>query len=234
MKRKLVLHIPHSSVDGIFDGELGKWPRNAFFANQYVKMYTDWFTDMLFHTDEENVREVVFPYSRFVCDVERLENDPLEEIGQGIIYTEYGGYKRRLLTESQRDKILSLRESHLNTLKSHLAENCLLIDCHSFSNNIPNAPDVCIGFNDDWSYSGLVINGIAKEFEKSGYSVRFNSPYSNSIAPKMPFEYKSVMIEVNKRVYMDESSVTLNTNPRQWMRWYGCLDRIYGLLSRED
>lgn len=34
-----------------------------------------------------------------------------------------------------------------------------------------------------------------------------NTPYSNSITPKTNFEYKSVMIEVNKRVYMNEKNV---------------------------
>lgn len=45
---KIVLHIPHSSINGIFDKEIGKWPRNAFFVNTCVKEHTDWFTDMLF------------------------------------------------------------------------------------------------------------------------------------------------------------------------------------------
>ena len=40
------------------------------------------------------LRSVVFPYSRFVCDVEPLENDAMESIGQGIIYTRYNGYER--------------------------------------------------------------------------------------------------------------------------------------------
>ena len=40
-----------------------------------------------------------------------------------------------------------------------------------------------------------------------GYSVEFNKPYSNSITPQMPFPYTSVMIEVNKRLYMDEQTL---------------------------
>ena len=39
------------------------------------------------------------------------------------------------------------------------------------------------------------------------------------------------MIEVNKKIYMDERLLLLNNNPRQWMRWAGCLDKIYERLS---
>lgn len=38
------------------------------------------------------------------------------------------------------------------------------------------------------------------------------------------------MIEVNKRIYMDNNTLLLNKNARQWMRWYGCLERIYRKL----
>ncbi len=228
---KIVLHIPHSSINGIFDKEIGKWPRNAFFVNTCVKEHTDWFTDMLFHTGDNAIKEIIFPYSRFVCDVERLEDDELNRIGQGIVYTEYNGYKRGALSEEEYDKIVQLREEYLMRLKSHITENSILIDCHSFSNRtMEDTPDICIGYNNDESYSGLIVNEIANNFEKSGYSVKFNFPYANSLYPKMPFAYKSVMIEVNKRIYMDEDTITLNTNPRQWMRWYGCLERIYRKL----
>lgn len=59
-----------------------------------------------------------------------------------------------------------------------------------------------------------------------------NYPYSNSLTPISNDEanYKSIMIEVNKKVYMDEETLMLNPNARQWMRWYGCLDEIYSAL----
>lgn len=42
-----------------------------------------------------------------------------------------------------------------------------------------------------------------------------------------PFPYTSVMIEVNKRVYMDESTLRLEYSALKWMRWSGTLRRIY-------
>lgn len=228
---KIVLHIPHSSMNGIFDKHIGKWHPNAFFVNDCVRELTDWYVDMLFHIEMEGVEEVVFPFSRFVCDVERLPNDEMEKIGQGIIYTHYRGYKRGLLTEDDRRDIYQLYNAHQEHLRESLSEGALLIDCHSFSNRtMEDTPDICLGYNNDESYSGLIVNEIANNFEKSGYSVKFNFPYTNSLYPKMPFAYKSVMIEVNKRIYMDNNTLLLNKNARQWMRWYGCLERIYRKL----
>ena len=60
-----------------------------------------------------------------------------------------------------------------------------------------------------------------------GYSVAFNAPYSKSMAPKIDFEYKSLVIGVNKRIYMNEELLILENNVIKWMRWKGCLRKIY-------
>ena len=61
---KIVLHIPHASINGIF-GPYGKWPRNPHFINECVNRWTDWYTDMLFATTNEKVTSAIFPYSCF-------------------------------------------------------------------------------------------------------------------------------------------------------------------------
>lgn len=43
-------------------------------------------------------------------------------------------------------------------------------------------------------------------FEEAGYSVALNRPYANSIAPKGYIGH-SLMIEVNKRLYMNEKAI---------------------------
>ena len=46
----------------------------------------DLYTDELFQHGA--ARRVVFPYSRFSCDVERFkENEPMEKFGMGFRYT---------------------------------------------------------------------------------------------------------------------------------------------------
>jgi N-formylglutamate amidohydrolase len=183
-------------------------------------------------SEKENVDTVVFPYSRFVCDAERLENDPLEEIGQGIIYKEFGNFKRKDMNEEQIKNTMRLWEEHQMRLKSCIkSPQTVLIDCHSFPSDLSDC-NICIGHNDDWSYNKEIVDGIAKIFKSMGYSVEINKPYSNSISPKMPFPYTSVMIEVNKRVYMNESLLRLEYSPLKWMRWDGTLKRIYEFLMK--
>ena len=47
---------------------------------------------------------------------------------------------------------------------------------------------------------------IKEYFEKAGYNVGINSPYSNSLTPPSEYEYKSFMIEVNKSIYLDKDN----------------------------
>ena len=235
-KRNIVLNIPHASINGVFDPKFGGWPSNQYFVNNCLNKWTDWYTDFLFAplSGQKDVSTVVFPYSRFVCDAERLENDPLEEKGQGIIYKEFDFHKRNPMNEKQIKETMRLWEQHQKNLKKHIkSPDTVLIDCHSFPSDLYNC-DICIGHNDDWSYNGKIVNGIVKIFKSRGYTVEINKPYSNSITPQMPFPYTSIMIEVNKRVYMNEKTLCLEYSALKWTRWAGTLRRIYEFLMQEQ
>lgn len=229
--KNIVLNIPHSSINGIFDETIGKWKNNPFFINECVNKWTDWYTDLIFNCDDVNLTKIVFPYSRFVCDVERLVDDEMEKIGQGIIYTHFNGYERKPLNEKEIGCLYKLWQTHQNNIIKCLTSDSILIDCHSFPSYLSES-DICIGYNNDWSYNEKLINIIRHTFEENGYSVSLNMPFANSITPKTDFNYKSVMIEVNKSVYMNESTLKLNTNPRQWMRWFGTIKKIYENVSK--
>ena len=224
---KIVLHIPHASVNGIF-GAYGKWPSDPYFINDCVNRWTDWYTDFLFATSNENVTSVVFPYSRFVCDAERLDNDPMEAEGQGILYRQFSGFKRGMLTMQESDFLYLQRKQHLDAVRSQLTPDSLLIDCHSFPSDLYDC-DICIGHNSDDTYDEHLVNLVKRQFEKSNYKVAVNKPYSNSLLPETGFIYKSLMIEVNKRVYMTRIG-TLNPSSRQWKRWFGCINSIYNTI----
>jgi N-formylglutamate amidohydrolase len=90
----------------------------------------------------------------------------------------------------------------------------LLIDCHSFSclpnrlNSNPPDIDICIGFNEDETCpEKVVIGNIVHHFKTLGYKVGINKPFSNSKTFNVPVEYHTVMIEVNKRLYMNEQTL---------------------------
>ena len=70
--------------------------------------------------------------------------------------------------------------------------------------------DICVGYNEDWSKPNKQTIELAVSlFENSGYKVGINEPYSNSETPDCPFVYQSMMLEVNKRAYMEEDSLRL-------------------------
>lgn len=229
---KIITHIPHASLNGIFDPQIGKWQKNAFFVNDEVMQLTDLYVDMLFATERTNVTPIVFNHSRFVCDVERLIDDPMEKEGQGIIYTHYKGYKRGELSEDAKDVLMDIWGLHQQRLVNEIDEyrDTIILDCHSFSGKVTDS-DICIGYNDDSTYSAKLVGEIADTFVGRGYSVSFNDPYSNSIAPTTHKRYKSVMIEVNKRVYMASGYRTLSYDPKLWTRWYGTTERLFERLS---
>lgn len=210
----IVLHIPHNSTDGI---EQSGWPKSADFE-RLVNRWTDWHTLPLFcNNKRKNIKAIVFDKSRFVVDVERLIDDPLEEIGQGIVYRNYDGFVRSVSDDEVSD-LMNCYMAHHDALKSTLTEDCLLIDCHSFPSDLSDV-DVCIGYNDDWSKpSQDVIDHIVTRFREAGYKVGVNEPYSNSVSPQCDFTYHSVMIELNKRIYLNEDTLKRSQGARRVRR----------------
>lgn len=201
----ILLNIPHASVAGL---GYTKWDDKVGLI-QEVRKWTDWYTDLIFIPDERpGVKSITADYSRFVVDVERLEDDPLDNIGQGIVYTQFNGIKRAV-DEEERRGIMAYYYAYLKQLKGMLNEHSLLIDCHSFPSDMSEV-DICIGVNDDWSRpTDFVIGLVSEVFKQAGFSVSVNHPYSNAIAPQMDFTYDSIMIELNKRIYMNEQTLEL-------------------------
>ena len=201
----LVLNIPHASVAGL---GYAKWDDEVGLIRE-VRKWTDWYTDLIFVPDNKpGVKSITADYSRFVVDVERLEDDPLNSTGQGIVYTQFNGIKRTI-DEEERLGMMAYYYAYIKQLKGMLNEHSLLVDCHSFPSDMCDV-DVCIGVNNDWSRpTDFVIDLVTEVFKQSGYSVMVNHPYSNAIAPQTDFVYNSIMIEINKRIYMNEQTLEL-------------------------
>ena len=204
--KRIVLNIPHSSDvlpckeawQGDIDREVEKW--------------TDTLTDVLFAPNDlevvpggfRRIKPVVFPYSRFFCDAERLLDDPLEEIGQGICYTSFNGCTREV-NHALRSYCMQEWWKHQEKLAAVMCERCLLLDCHSFPTEVAPDIDVCIGFNQDWSQPDLsLVEHVCKFFEDNSLTVALNKPYANSITPHRDYFYNSLMIEINKSVYLND------------------------------
>lgn len=211
----ILLHTPHSS---------STFPATSEYTfndlNRDERLLIDYYTDTLFvpQQETEHVVNDVFPYCRLYCDVERLVNDQLEKDGLGISYR--SRVDRGLRSFSNLKEAFALyADFHAEVAKKivELGESVLLIDCHSFSslpnllNSNPPDIDICIGYNDDETCpEKVVIGNIVRHFESYGYKVGINEPFSNSKTFAVPVNYHSVMIEVNKRLYMNEHTLEKN------------------------
>lgn len=214
MEKNILLHIPHSSM---------AFPEGSHHTyndlDNEERLLIDYYTDELFvpEQDSEEISSVVFPYCRLYCDVERLVNDPLEKEGLGISYSRWVADNkagRTLRSFGILSSVFDLYADHHSAVSKKIVKSMgslLLIDCHSFSslpnllNSNPPDIDICIGFNDDETCPDkTVIGNIVHHFKSLGYKVGINKPFSNSKTFAVPFQYHSVMIEVNKRLYMDE------------------------------
>lgn len=209
MYEHIVLNEPHASMEGLYDAEKSFWNIDADFLNNVVIKWTDWHTDYLFHgLQDSRITTVRFPYSRFIVDAERLWNDPMESIGQGIVYKEFEDY-RRTIPSDQEQHLLNLWHWHQDRLRHALQEGALLLDCHSFPDDLSDV-DICIGYNEDWSKpSDDIIDMAVNHFMDRGYKVGVNYPYSNSETPDCDFGYHSLMLEVNKKTYLKPGSILL-------------------------
>ena len=216
--RKLFLHIPHSSISFPVDS-----PHTFDDLDCEERLLVDYYTDELFLPNQtsENIDSLVFQFCRLYCDVERLVNDPLEKEGLGIRYIrEVPAERKHYFTlRSFSTNIEAFNyyvDFHAKVSKKlfELGEETLLVDCHSFS-NIPNLLcanppdiDICIGYNDDETHPiEVAIGNIVQYFKSHGYKVGINKPFSNSKTFNVPMKYHSVMIEVNKRLYMNEQTL---------------------------
>ncbi|MDO4566134.1 MAG: N-formylglutamate amidohydrolase [Oscillospiraceae bacterium] len=219
--KKIVLHIPHSSK--VIPHEYKKeFLLSESQLEEELLCMTDAYTDILFPQEYERV---VFPISRLVCDPERFRDDskePMSQKGMGVIYTK--GSKGQLIRKTQNREAIVARyyDSHHyglnNAVKTALDEtdSCLILDCHSFSgeplpyedDQLTDCPDFCIG-TDAFHTPQKLTEAAIRFFKDRDYSVDVNRPYSGSIVPmafyKADRRVSSIMIEINRSLYMDDS-----------------------------
>ena len=236
----MLLHVPHSSTS--FPVE-SKVCFNDLDDEEHLLI--DYYTDNLFVPEQEanNICHMIFPYCRLYCDVERLINDPLEKDGLGISYSRWvpcqdrhGIVLRSYSVKSEAFALYADYHSDISKKLVGLIGTTLLVDCHSFSalpnllNSNPPDIDICIGYNDDETCpSKVVIGNIVQYFMSKGYKVGINEPFSNSKTFNVPVTYHSIMIEVNKRLYMDEHTLEKTEGFEKLTR---IIQSLYALLLK--
>lgn len=228
-----VLHIPHASryvPDDVrktillSDDEL----------DLELLLLTDHFTDRLFDCSSPIGASIVYPVSRLVADPERFENDsdePMASRGMGVIYirTSDNRVLREAPSAQERERLIgTYYEPHHLRLSEAVAGAlgvhgyCLIVDCHSFPSrplpyeldqSLPR-PDVCIG-TDAFHTPGWLRDAAVSRFRRDGLATAVDRPFSGTIVPKPYYRQNravlSVMIEINRSLYMDETSGTPGT-----------------------
>ena len=226
----LVANIPHSSTlipvlvrDTLVldDQEL---------RAEILKM-TDRYVDELFSSvDDLGGITVVYNHSRLVVDPERFEDDDDEVMasrGQGVIYTHTSdGRKLREHEPSnqERQELLDryYRPYHktLEVETQHLLDEfgkCLILDCHSFPsrplpyelNQNPDRSDICLG-TDPFHTPTKLVESVEAFFGEHDLTTARNMPFEGTYVP-LKFlgtdrRVSSLMIEVNRKLYMDEGT----------------------------
>ena len=214
----MILHIPHSSIHLPETFTVNE----AVSLKQEFQRMTDWYTDELF--DFDAAQKLVFPYSRLYCDVERYRDDnaePMAQKGMGVCYEKTSfGTQLRVVSAKEKESIKStLYDAHHHTfeemVQKELAQkgSALIVDCHSFSDEVlPHEessvrPDICIG-TDSYHTPIALTELICGFFEDEGLVVSINEPFRGTIVPLKYLNtnenVKSVMIEINRKLYLDD------------------------------
>lgn len=228
MKNRIILHIPHSSLKLTKEFKALKKEISDNEIKNFNNTITDLFTAKLFNCHK--FKNIKAKYSRICVDMEKFANDTQEEMskyGMGVIYTKTNleeniinvnkEYKELILKKyyfPYHKKIDKIVNKYLNKNK-----NVILIDCHSFSNEIimngktENLPDICIGYNENLSSSSKLLKVTYDFFNKRGYKTKINYPYKGSMIPnslikKNNKNFDTIMIEVNKNLYLDNLKKT--------------------------
>jgi N-formylglutamate amidohydrolase len=220
----MIFHLPHASMVipaavrkqfVLDDGQL---------AQELIRL-TDTYTDELFEL--EGALRVRAGVSRLVVDVERFADDteePMAALGMGAVYTRTSEGKRlrRPPKPTQRQALMAAwYEPHHQELSTAVEKernrkgNALIVDCHSFpSRPLPcdaekseRRPQFCIG-TDPYHTPTAMALAAADQLRYFGYSVDFDRPYQGALVPREFYRrdpmVHSIMIEVNRALYMDE------------------------------
>jgi N-formylglutamate amidohydrolase len=198
-------------------------------AEELLRM-TDSYVDELFSpvVDAGGVASV-FELSRLIVDPERFEEDEREVMssrGMGVIYTKTsnGTKLREPPEEGERIELLSQYYRPYHSALEYEVQNlldifnrCLILDCHSFSSRPlpceldqnPDRPDICLG-TDPYHTPEALMESVEVFFYERGLKTAVNKPFVGTYVPMKFYQadnrVSSVMIEVNRGLYMEEET----------------------------
>ena len=231
---KLIIHVPHASLEVPADFKDQLLVDYDYFQKENI-FISDYKVDEFIPKGFPNV--VKFNYSRMFCDVEKYLDDSKEEMskyGMGALYTKDSNGVEFIKRKNKENIISNYYKKHHDNLDNMVEKilsiynDAFIIDLHSFSDEFVSkvlnkgiSPDICIGINDIYD-KDILINTI-NHFSKYGYSIMINYPYSGSIISNKYPKVKSMMIEINKRLYL--------SNKDDYNKLYNCMMEYYKIIN---
>lgn len=229
MNNHYLIHLPHA---GTHIPE--KYHHDYYLSKEELQnnifQYADLYTDELFSQMYQKFGGVKSDYSRLLFDPERFFDDEMEAMQKkyklGWFYENAILEKKPLRSTESKEELSKLFHAHHKELnaktqaKLDLHSKCTVIDCHSFSNErywfhdaSIQLPDICIGF-EEMHKDPELIERILEEFKE--FDIGINKPYQGSLVPSDYYQkntnVKSVMIEINKNIYLEKDNVTKSKN----------------------
>lgn len=225
-----IIHVPHASTLVPPDVRESVLLTDEELALETLRI-TDLYTDELFSMPEGVATTVTFSVNRMIVDPERFLDDDLEpmaERGMGVIYTRTtsGSPLRQPPSSDQRSSLLARYYHPHHARLTHAVDSaleafgrCLLVDAHSFPDQpLPChnglyasgvSPDFCLG-TDAFHTPPEATEGLASALQSAGYTVQIDKPFSGTLVPMKHYRkdqrVASIMVEVNRRLYMDEKT----------------------------
>lgn len=219
-----VFHVPHDGQR--FPQELAASvcvPADVFMA-YHEKMRDTEIGSIVPEEYRTQDRYFHFEISRLLCDVERFigPDEIMERYGMGFCYEKaYDGRIIKRVTDDLKEKTEKYYREHHRKLDRICERHArvLVFDLHSFSDEIipPDflregtpTPDICIGADACFTPPSVTA-AVRDHFSREGYTAAINCPYRGTYVPNAVYSGKcacdciSVMLEVNKRVYLGQN-----------------------------
>jgi N-formylglutamate amidohydrolase len=222
----IICNVPHSGT--IIPEEFrGDFVLSQKDLDEEALYMADNFTNYLYGELVYVSSSIISKISRVVLDIERFQNEadePMSKVGMSALYTRTSsGVVLRNISDENKIALEKIYKEYHDSFKKLASDSLLkhdraiVVDCYSFP-SIPrsyepeqdiNRPDICIGA-DEYHTPKEMVEILRGNFEKLGYRVEINTPFAGSIVPldfyKKDKRVISVMIEVNRKLYMNEET----------------------------
>jgi N-formylglutamate amidohydrolase len=200
-----------------------------------LRLMTDWHTDEIARKVSQSCgvasTSFINQLSRLVVDPERLpdEVEPMAEIGMGAVYLATASLG--VLRDPDGERDAHLRNQYFDPYATAVADLVdrmveesglvTIIDVHSYParalpyerDPLASRPAVCIGVDDVHSPPALVEAALSA-FEGVLGGVGVNSPFAGTYVPLRHHgrddRVRSVMVEIRRDIYMNESTGALH------------------------